>query len=86
MSSRSCTRLRVIKKRFELKYEIHSCQEACNSLIDRKKQLQERPRLDTLLQLRQDRLFRLVTNWNVLAQCVDFLARHIQRLAEHELA
>ena len=86
MSSRSCTRLRAIKKRFELKYEIHSCQKAGNSLIDKKRQLQERPKLDTLLQLRQDRLFRPVTNWNVLAQCADFLTRHFQRLTEHELA
>ena len=82
MSSRSCTGLRVIKKRFELKYEIHSCQKAGNSLIDKKRQLQERPKLDTLLQL----MTHLVRNWELLARCADYLARRIQRLAEHELA
>lgn len=81
MSSRSCTRLRVIKKRFELKYEIHSCQKAGNSLIDRKKQLQERSKLDTLLQL----VTHLVRNWELLARCADYLGRRIQRLTEHEL-
>ena len=74
MSSRSCTRLRAIKKRFELKYEIHSCQKAGNSLIDKKRQLQERPKLDTLLQL----MTHLVRNWELL--------RRIHRLTEHELA
>ena len=82
MSSRSCTGLRVIKKHFELKYEIHSCQKAGNSLIDKKRQLQERPKLDTLLQL----MTHLVRNWELLARCADYLARRIQRLTEHELA